>query len=233
MNRRLSILMGIVLILVGAASLAFTLLMSFMGWDLWMWGAWRLWPLVVVAGGLLLVMAPFFARGKRGLGALFIPGVPILTSGSILLFTSFFNFWQAWSWLWPMTVTGLALGFLLAAISMRSIWLLAPAILIGANGLLLQFCAVTGFWMVWAALWAIEPLALGSSLLLIGVVRRRSGLSAAGLILCTIAGMGLMGMSAFLPGYWLIGLLGPVVLVLIGIGLLIGGLTRNSPAPAQ
>jgi len=44
--------------------------------------------------------------------------------------------------------------------------------------------------------------------------------------------MSLMGMSAVLSGYWLINLLGPMVLVLIGTGLLIWGLTRNAMSPA-
>ena len=144
MNRRFSFLVGITLILIGALSLAFTLVMPTLGLGVWMWAAWRLWPLVVVAVGLMFVVSPLLVRGRRGLGGLFIPGVPILATGAILLYASVFDAWHAWEWLWPLEVLSIAMGFLLASIYMRSIWLLLPAIFIGANGVVLQFCALTG-----------------------------------------------------------------------------------------
>jgi hypothetical protein len=227
MNNKFSVLVGVSLILMGLLALAFTLLAPLVGLGVWHWGPWRLWPLTVVCVGLLFVLPPFLVRGQRGLGGLFIPGVPVLVTGGILLFCSVFDAWGAWAWLWPLEVLAVAVAFVLAAITMRVIWLLIPAFIVGANGLLLQFCAITGLWVVWAALWTIEPLSLGLAFLLIGAVKRIGGLSLAGMILCGIAGMGLIGMTAILSGWWLINLLGPIVLVLVGVAVLVWGLVRR------
>ena len=200
MNRRFSILMGILLILMGGLALAFTLGMPLLGISFLHFGSWRLWPLVVVGTGLIFVVAPLLAWGKRGLGALFIPGVPILATGGVLLFASLLDAWGAWEWLWPVEVLAIALGFLFAAIWMRVIWLLIPAIVIGANGLVFQFCAITGFWESWAVLWAIEPLSVGLALLAVNLKARSNGLVIAGAILCAVAAFGMIGMSALFPG---------------------------------
>ena len=231
MNKRPSILVGIALTLMGILALAFNLAVPLLGLDVWRWGAWRLWPLVVVCSGLLFVIPPVLVRGQRGLGGLFIPGVPVLTTGSILLFASVFDAWSAWAWLWPLEVLAVAVGFLFAAIYMQVIWLLIPAIIIGANGLLLQFCAATGLWDVWAVMWTIEPLSVGLSFLLITARRRSAGLLVAGLILCGLAGVGLIGMTAILPGLWLVNLLGPVVLILVGLSLLIWNVVHRPTTP--
>jgi len=237
MNRRFSILVGIILILMGGLSLAFNLVVPALGTNVWYWGGWQLWPLVLVGGGLLFVLSPFLARGKRGLGGLFIPGLPILTTGGILFFVNLFDAWEAWEWLWPLQVLALALGFLFAAIYMRSIWLLIPAIIIGANGALFQFCAVTGLWDVWAVLWTIEPLAVGLSFLVVSAGKRSVGLFIAGLILCGLGGIGLMGMTAifsvgtFLPGLWAINLAGPIIFILVGLLLVVWNVVRRSPSP--
>ena len=229
MNKRFSILLGIALILTGALVLAFNLVVPMLGLNMWYWGTWRLWPLLVVCTGLFFVVPPFLARGKRGLGGLFIPGVPILTTGGILLYASIFDAWSAWEWLWPLEVLALAMGFLFAAIYMRLIWLVIPATIIGANGLLLQFCAVTDLWEIWAVLWTIEPLAIGLSFLVVSVGKRSVGLFIAGLILCGLAGMGLIGMTAIMPVYWPLNLLGPALFILVGFLLLIWGAVRRSP----
>ena len=231
MGSRFSFLAGITLILIGALSLAFTLVMPMLGWGVWMWGAWRLWPLLVVAGGLLFVVSPLLARGRRGLGGLFIPGVPILTTGGILLYASVLDAWQAWEWLWPLEILAVALGFLLAAIYMRSIWLLFPAIVVGANGALLQFCALTGLWESWAVLWPAEPLAVGLAFLIVNLRQRSKGLFVAGLIMCVIAAMGLIGMTAVFPRWVLINALGPAVLLLVGLLMLVNSLVRRPAAP--
>lgn len=231
MSKRFSILVGIMLILVGGLALAFNIVVPRLGLELWRWGVWQLWPLVVVCSGLLFVVPPFLVRGKRGLGGLFIPGVPILATGAVLLYASVFHHWSAWAWLWPVEVLALALGFLFAAIYMRAIWLLLPAILIGANGLILQFCALTELWELWAVLWALEPLSIGLAFLLINIKQRSTGLLIAGLILCVVGAMGLMGMSALFPGWWLLNLMGPAVLVLVGFVLLVWNVVRRSPSP--
>jgi hypothetical protein len=227
MEKRFSILVGAMLIVMGVLSLAFNLAAPALGLNVWRWGAWRLWPLTVVSVGLLFVLSPLLAAGNRSLGALFIPGVPILTTGGILLFTSVFAVWGAWAWLWPLEVLGVAVGFLFAAIYMRVIWLLIPAIIVGANGLVLHFCAVTGLWEAWAVLWTIEPLSAGLSFLIISAKTRSTGFFAAGLIICSVAGVGMIGMTAVFPWWWLTNLAGPAVLVLVGVLVLLSSTTHR------
>jgi hypothetical protein len=107
----------------------------------------------------------------------------------------------------------------------RVIWLLVPAFVFGANGLLMQFCAITGFWEIWAMLWTIEPLALGLAFLVVGAKKQSAGLFLVGIILCGLAAIGLIGMTAvlalstFWSGLWLVGLFGPTILILAGISL--------------
>jgi len=232
MSKRFSILVGLVLILMGSLSLAFSLVMPMLEMSVW-----RLWPMILVGMGLLFVLPPFLVRGRRGLGGLFIPGAPILTTGGLLLFASIFNAWEAWEQLWPLEMLALAVGFLFAAVYMRNVWLLIPAIIIGVNGALLQFCALTGWWSVWAALWTIEPLSVGLSFLVVSVGKRSAGLFIAGLILCGLAGTGLMGMTAilsagaFLPGRWVINLAGPILFILVGLLLIVWSVVRRSPSP--
>ena len=232
----LSALTGIILIAMGLLATALTAGMPLLGLRMWsIFEIWRYWPLTVISLGLGFALPPFLYRDRRGLGGLFIPGVPILATGGILLFTSVLNWWSAWSWLWPLEVLAVAAGFALAAVHMRVIWLWIPAIIIGANGLLCQFCAITGLWEVWAAMWTIEPLSVGLSLLLIGARQRRPGLLLAGLILCSLSGFGLMGMLSILSAswvwsgwWWALRLFGPVTLILAGILLLAWGLAHRA-----
>jgi hypothetical protein len=215
MNQRFSALIGVVLILTGALASTFSLDLAIPGLSIWPFralGLWRLWPLTVVGVGLLFVLPPFLAalarpgfatragmaRRKRGLGILFIPGMPILTTGAILLLASVCDWWRVWKWLWPQEVLALAFGLLFAAIYARRTWLLVPAIIIWLNGVLLQFCALTGLWEVWAVLWTVEPLAVGLALLVIGGKTRSSGLLTAGFIVCGLAGLALIGMTTTL-----------------------------------
>ncbi|MBN1262323.1 MAG: hypothetical protein JXB35_16710 [Anaerolineae bacterium] len=228
MKKEISILLGGLLILLGVVSGVFTVLLPLLGIGMWQLQPWRLWPVFVIAGGLLFVIPPFLVRGKRGLGALFIPGLPVATTGGILFFASITNHWGAWEWLWPLEVISVALGFLFAALYMRVVGLMVPAIIIGLNGLVFQFCAVTGFWEAWAVLWAIEPLSVGLALLALYLKHRSPGLLLAALILCGIAGLGFVGMSTiFMARWWVFQLLGPLVLIGIGAILIVWALTRQ------
>jgi hypothetical protein len=234
MDKRLSVIAGAVLVLIGGMALVCTLGTSVLGWA-WNWGPWRLWPMIVVSVGLLFVVPPLLARGKRGLGGLFIPGVPILATGGILLFCSVFDAWEAWEWLWPQEVLALALGFLFAALYMRVIWLLIPGIIIGLNGLLFQVCAITGWWSVWSVAWTIVPLSVGLALLAVYLKQRSRGLLIGGLVLCGLAGVGLVEslivvfVSAIVPTGWLWRWMGPVTLILVGALFLILSLLHRRP----
>jgi hypothetical protein len=226
MNKRFSLWAGVALLLLGAIALASNIGVYLFGPDLWRL-PWRFWPLVVLALGLLLVLSPLLGRRRRGLGALFIPGMPILATGGILLFTSVFDAWSAWSWLWPLELLSTALGLLFAAIYTRALWLLIPAIIIGANGFLFQFCAVTGWWDVWAVLWTIEPLSVGLGLLLFGLRKRSTGLLVAATAFLGLGGVSLIGMTTIVSlraawsGSWLLNLLPPFTIMAAGLLLLI------------
>lgn len=230
MERRSLFLVGVALVLMGVLSLIVTGVLSLFGFNL---GAFvlRLWPSLVTMVGLCFVVPPFLVRGKRGLGGLFIPGMPILTTGGILLLASVFDAWSIWAWLWPMELISVAMGFVFAAFYMRVIWLLIPASIIGLNGMLFQFCAITGLWHWWSVLWVIEPLSVGLALLVIGLRKDIKGLTTAGLILCGIAAFLFMFMLLVLGVWWPIGLLGPGLLILGGLAALGWGLLRPTLAP--
>lgn len=241
MRKQFSTLAGIVLILIGIVALIFNQAMRALGIGVWHWTPWRLWPMIVVSVGLVFCLPPLLFR-KRGLAGLFIPGVPILTTGCILLLASTFNWWGIWSWLWPLEVLAVATGFALAALYMQVIWLLIPAIIVGANGLMFLFCAITGLWESWAVLWPVEPLSVGLSLLLIGTLKKIKGLILAGLIVSGIAGVALVGMTTILSmnvmatAWRTLTLIGPALLIIIGLLLLVSSLARHprvAPPPVE
>jgi len=219
MKKQNSVTLSAILIIAGVLLLFSNLAGALFGFHLW-----QLWPVLVLAIGCCFVLPPLFATGKRGLGGLFIPGMPILTTGALLLFTSVFNWWGAWSWLWPVEILGIALGFLFAAFYIRCIWLLIPAFIIGANGLLMQFCAMTGWWGVWAALWVIEPLSVGLSFLVIALRRRAfPGLLNAGVTLCVLSvlGFGIATLGALVGSvWWFWKWFTPMMIIVLGFALL-------------
>ena len=224
-ERLLSLIFGAALIGIGVLSMVANLLLHT--------EAWRLWPIVVVIVGLLLTAPGFLGLARRGFGAFFIPGIPVLTTGGILLFASLFHNWSVWAAAWPLEVLGVALGFVLAAIFMRLPALAIPASIIGVNGLMLAFCNLTGLWQSWALLWPIEPLSIGLGLLALGLAKRSHGVNLAAVILCIIAGVGFFFTSFFsMFNFSILRFAVPVMLVLTG--LLIAAtsfIKRGNPAP--
>jgi hypothetical protein len=230
-QRTLSIIAGLVLIVFGALCLASNFLLSWLNLPISWWDAWRLWPLPIVAIGLLLVLIPLIGFRTPGLGVLFIPGVPVLTTGGILLFNSLFNWWDAWAWLWPLEVLSVAVGFALAAIFTRIVWFGIPAILIGVNGLVLAFCNTTGLWEWWSVLWTVEPLALGLCFLLIAAATRSVVVAIIGGMFCSFAVLAFLGMSTLLSfGGLVFQLIGPTLIILLGVFLLAASLLKRPPA---
>jgi len=188
-ERSLSLIFGLALVAIGGLSLLGNTLMAMQ--------AWRLWPLTVIIAGIALTLPGFFGLKRRGFGSFFIPGIPLLTTGGILMFASLFDRWNVWELAWPLEVLGVALGFALAAIFMRVAGLAIPAMIIGVNGLILAFCNLTGLWSAWAILWPFEPLSIGLGLLIVGVLNRSAGTKLAGLILTGLAGAGFFIASFF------------------------------------
>jgi hypothetical protein len=239
MNRKFMMGIGAVLVVVGVIALASSVLGLLFGFRIW-----RLWPLIIITAGLLVTAPAVFVRNRRGLGALYVLGLPIITTGVLLLFAGVFRWRDVWSILWPLEVLSVAVGSLLAAVKAKAHWLLVPAIIIGANGLILQFCAITGWWHAWAVLWAVEPVAVGISLLTLNTQRPSRGLLTTGLVFCAIgaigsmAGVAIVSLSALRPLWWLLRWLAPATVILVGAGLVFWGTTHkgavpNVPVPAE
>jgi hypothetical protein len=213
-ERFLSLIFGSALVAIGGLSLLGNTLLATQ--------AWRTWPLAVVIAGIALTLPGFFGLKSRGFGSFFIPGIPLLTTGGILLFASLFHRWDVWGLAWPLEVLSLAVGFALAAIFMRVAGLAIPAMIVGINGLILAFCNLTGLWEAWAVLWPLEPLAIGLGLLVVGVANRSSGAKVAGLILTGIAGAGFF-IASFISVFngTLLRLAVPGMLILTGMILVL------------
>ena len=225
-QRFFSLIFGVALVAIGILSMAANTLLQT--------EAWRLWPVVVVVAGLLLTIPGFFGLVRRGFGSFFIPGIPVLTTGAILMFASLFHNWGVWAAAWPLEVLGVALGFVLAAIFMRVPALAIPAMIIGVNGLVLLFCNMTGLWQSWALLWPVEPLSIGLGLLVVGIFNRSRGANVAAVILCAIAGVGFFMMS-FMSMFNFSILRFAVPSMLIVTGAILAGLSffRNGQQAAQ
>jgi hypothetical protein len=90
------------------------------------------------------------------------------------------------------------------------------------NGLIFQFCAITGLWDWWSILWTLEPFSVGLALLAAsGGTHPR--LIRAGLILC-VAAVGFFSLMSFVLSGW-VSVVGAVLLILAGAGLIAHGRT--------
>jgi hypothetical protein len=222
-SKPVSLIFGLFLIFFGGAALLLNTGFSFFGMHI---ASWRLWPLFVLGAGLVMAVAPFLVRNRPGLGGLFIPALPILATGALLCAGSLFQAWHVWGYLWPLEIISLALGFVFFAIYSRNIWLLIPALYIGANGIVLQFCAITGWWTSWAMLWTVEPLCVGLMMLLIAFKTRSVVVMTVGLVISAFSLLAAASMSALVVagGYWqFASSLGAVCFIVAGAGLLLMG----------
>lgn len=223
MRKPLSILLGSIFILVGLQALLFTVIMPFFG--LAAWSVLQLWPVIIISIGALFVVPPMVVKARRGLGGLFIPGLPILATGLILLWCSVFDLWHIWEWVWPVEILALGLGFLFAGARMRVIWLVIPASIFWFLGLAFQFSALTGIWEWWSVFWAVVPFSVGMSLLLIGIYRKSSPLMSAGKIICGATGLIAALILLILSHFWT-SIFGAMIIILVGVAMLIRNLTQ-------
>ena len=229
MDKRTSLLFGITLIVLALLALAGNLLLRT---DVQVFSAsGQAWPLIVIGAGLLFCLPPFIFSTVKGLGGLFIPGVPVLTTGLLLFAASMTGNWGLWAFWWPLEVIGLAAGFVMAAIFLRVIWLAIPASIIGINGLILQFCALTNLWSTWAVLWTLEFAGVGLPLLIIGITKRIGGVKLAGIILCSITAIAFAAMSTLLaPSMWVFGVIGSGLILVLGVYLIVSAIVRKPTA---
>jgi hypothetical protein len=228
MQKKASLLIGVTLIVLGILALAGNLLIRAAGNGILL--GFRAWPIFVVGAGLLFCIPPFLFPQQRGLSGLFVPGIPALTSGVLLFIASVTGYWSIWTYLWPLEVLSVAAAFVLMAVFLKVPWLMIPASIVGFTGLVLQFCAATGWWSSWAVLWTVEPFAVGLPLLLIGIARKIEGVKLAGIILCGLAGLAFAAMSSFLvTSLWITRLIGPALVLGLGIVLIVSALGKHSP----
>jgi hypothetical protein len=222
-SRIFSLVFGAALVCIGMVSMGGNLLLQT--------ESWRLWPMTVIIAGLLLTIPGFFGFTNRGLGALFIPGIPVLVTGGILMMASISQHWNIWALAWPMEVLAVAFGFGLAAVFMRVPALMIPSLIVGVNGIVLAFCNLTGLWQAWALLWPVEPLAVGLGLLIVGLARRSGSISFAGVILCALAGVGFFMMSFMsMFNVSMLRFVVPAMLVLTGVIIaLMSFVRRDAP----
>lgn len=224
-DRLFSLLFGLALLLTGAASLTSRLLLGA--------ESWRIWPMAVLLAGAALLVPGFFAFGRRGLGGFFIPALPTLMTGALLLAASLSGNWSLWAQAWPLEVLALALGFALAAVFMRVPGLAMPASIVGINGAALLFCTLSGAWKAWALLWPVEFLAVGLGLMVLWLTNRRRGVFVAALVLVSVAGAGFLVSALFVQsGLNSVRYLGPGLLLFTG-ALLVGLSLLRAQAPAQ
>jgi|WetSurMetagenome_2_1015567.scaffolds.fasta_scaffold169203_2 hypothetical protein len=226
MQKKASLLIGVTLILLGVLALFGNLLIRAAGNGVLL--GFRAWPILVVGAGLLFCLPPFLFPRQRGLSGLFVPGIPALVTGLLLFVASMTGAWHIWAYLWPLEVLSVAAAFVLMAIFMKVPWLMIPASIIGFTGLVLQFCAATGWWSSWAVLWTIEPFSVGLPLLLIGIAKKIEGVKLAGIILCGLAGLAFAAMSTFLvTSLWITRLIGPALVLGLGILLVVMALSKR------
>lgn len=233
MQKNASLLFGVTLVMLALLALGGNLLLGATGAGVFRAG-FHTWPLAVIGVGLLFCIPPFIFRKQPGLGGLFIPGVPVLTTGLLLFAASLTGNWGLWGIFWPLEVIGLAVGFVMAAIFLRVVWLMVPASIIGLTGLVLQFCAATGLWASWAVLWTVVPFSVGLPLLLIGVFHKSDGVKLAGLIVTGFAGLAFAAMSAILAsGSWLTRIVGPFIILALGIFMIVSALLPKKEMAAK
>jgi hypothetical protein len=232
MQKNASLLIGVTLIALGVLALVGNLLMRAAGGQ-FMLGL-RAWPIFVVGAGLLFCLPPFLFPNQRGLSGLFVPGIPAFIAGLLLFVGSVTGNWGVWATLWPLEVLSVAAAFILMAVFLKIPWLMIPASILGFTGLILQFCAATGYWSSWAVLWTVEPFAVGLPLLLIGLFKKIEGVKLAGIILSGLAGLGFAAMSTVLvTSLWITRLIGPALVLGLGILLVVSALMKRTPEKAE
>ena len=234
MQKLVTVLIGFSLLTFGFLILAANLILPVVGIHIPLIEPWRYWPVIVLGLGSLLFLLGLMSVRRPGWGALFIPAIPMNVIGGLLLVSSLFDYWQIWGYGWAFIILGLAVGFLFAAVSMRVIWLGIPAIIVGANGLALAFCSLTGLWSWWSVLWIVEPLSVGLVLLLVAFKTRSMTVTTVGAVFCGFVVVALpLIVGLILLGDWGFRLVFPFLLIAAGALLVVWGAAHRLRLPAN
>ncbi len=160
MERRSSIIGGLILILVGGF---FLLIEAFPALSNWI-DLSRQWPLLIVGAGVLLLVGALF-----GSPPLAVPGTIVTGLGGILYYQNATGDWGSWSYIWTLIPGLVGLGMILMSLLDRSerasrsqgVRLLAISValfavfwlLLSGSGALLRFWPAVlialGLWLVW------------------------------------------------------------------------------------
>ena len=128
MNRVFSILAGLMLIALGVLTLLSNFTVVLFGFSVARYIGGLVWSPLVIGLGLIVVVTPLLTRGQPSAGGLFIPGMPILATGVVMLLATILPGWDVWARLWPLLVLALAAGFIALALYQRNVWIVIPAI---------------------------------------------------------------------------------------------------------
>lgn len=226
--KKWTVLGGLGLIALGCFAFLNAILAELFNWSL---GLVNFWPLLIGTIGIAFSVIPFAFPERRDLSALFIPGFLLTMLGALFTWSSLTNWWGIMEHVWPLLIVAFSAGFFAAALRMRNVWLLIPAILFGVNGVVMLFTAVTGLWHWWSVLWAIEPLAIGLALYVPGALTNQRGLKRAGTILMLIALAAFSMMTMLLAGA--VGFVGAGLLTLAGLLLIGSAVMRRNGDSAE
>jgi hypothetical protein len=106
-DSRGSVVAGAILILIGAAFLAFNVLRIDFG---------QVWPIIfffIAAGFYLPVLLS--TRNRAEMAGLLIPGTILAGLGVIFFYNTFTNDWGSWAYIWAFIPASVGLGLLIAA----------------------------------------------------------------------------------------------------------------------
>jgi len=104
---------------------------------------------------------------SQGLEKAILYGIGSVVLGNLLvvLVGLITRWWGVYGRGWPFELLLAGLVLCLVMDATASVWLLIPAGIIVGNGLLFSFYAITDWWRLWAILWPLEPLWIGSVIL--------------------------------------------------------------------
>lgn len=139
-----------------------------------------------------------------------------------------------WHNLWPLLLLLVGAAFWLPLL----VWwerrrelagLAVPASLVTVNGLILLYTATTGHWGAWSYLWTLQPVALGLAFLVLYYLSDQP--KPLGVVGAAFIGAGAFLFMVFASAYGgLVGIIGPLLLIAVGLVLLMRGRLSHGDA---